>query len=305
MADIISTPPAEKPTKTGLVLRAGLFLLFAWLGFVIFASTLHAMIGYLVAAALGIFLSAVAANTLAVRIYERGGLEDVGLGWSPAWRRHLLLGVAGGMGAGALVVGIPLALRLAVLEPATDPAFAAGFGKFLFLSVMLLLGAAGEELFLRGYAFQLCVAVFGPWAATVAFGLLFAALHLGNQNVSPLGLANTAAWGLLLTYAFFRGGDLWLPAGLHFGWNWMLVFAGVRMSGFTMGMSGYQVRWNVGTLWSGGDYGPEASILTTMVAPLVAFWLYKTRIETQPVFLLHYRTGLPDGGRATGGPETH
>ena len=270
-------------------MRAGLFLLFAWLGLLIFSVSLNATIGYLSAAALGIFLSAVAANTLVVRIFERGRLEDVGLGWSPAWSRHLLLGIAGGIGAGILVVGVPLALHWAVLEPATDPAFSAGTGKFIFVSVLLLFGAVGEELFLRGYAFQLSVALFGWWPVTIAFGILFAALHSGNQNVTPLGLLNTCAWGLLLTYAIFRSGDLWLPIGLHFGWNWILIFAGARMSGFTMGISGYQMRWSTSALWSGGDYGPEASILTTIVAPLVAFWLLRARIDTQHLFLLHYR----------------
>ncbi len=67
-------------------------------------------------------------------------------------------------------------------------------------------------------------------------------------------------WGLVLGYAFYRSGDLWLPIGIHFGWNWALPLVGVRVSGFTMGLTGLAVRWKAGPLWSGGDYGIEGGL---------------------------------------------
>ena len=49
---------------------------------------------------------------------------------------------------------------------------------------------------------------------------------------------------------------------MHFGWNWALVVFGLNVSGFKMGVTGFVVRWRVSDLWSGGAYGPEASVLT-------------------------------------------
>ena len=65
--------------------------------------------------------------------------------------------------------------------------------------------------------------------------------------------------------AYVRTGSLWAPIGMHFGWNLMLELFGVNLSGFTMSVTGFTVRWKTGDLWSGGAYGPEGSLVTTLV----------------------------------------
>jgi hypothetical protein len=49
-----------------------------------------------------------------------------------------------------------------------------------------------------------------------------------------------------------------------------------------MKMTGYEMSWTAGSLWSGGEYGPEASILTSVVVVLLAFYLAKAPIRRQP-----------------------
>jgi membrane protease YdiL (CAAX protease family) len=78
-------------------------------------------------------------------------------------------------------------------------------------------------------------------------------------------LVNTAGFGIVFGYAFLRSRDMWLPTGIHFGWNFTLPLFGANVSGITMGVTGQAIQWNAGPLWSGGDYGPEASILTSLV----------------------------------------
>src|SRR6266513_588831 len=92
----------------------------------------------------------------------------------------------------------------------------------------------------------------GPFATILPVSVLFGLAHSTNQNVSPLAVVNTVLWGVLLGYAFIRSGDLWLPIGLHFGWNWTLPLLGENLSGFTMGVTGYAMHWKAGVLWSGG-----------------------------------------------------
>jgi hypothetical protein len=89
-----------------------------------------------------------------------------------------------------------------------------------------------------------------------------------------------------LGYAFIVSGDLWLPIGLHFGWNWTLPLLGVNLSGFTIGVTGYSLQWKVGDLWSGGAYGPEGGLLTSAVAIGLFFYLHKAPIQHQEAFLL-------------------
>jgi membrane protease YdiL (CAAX protease family) len=140
------------------------------------------------------------------------------------------------------------------------------------VAIALLFGAAGEEMLFRGYAFQLLVRAMGPFATILPAGVVFGLAHMNNRSATVLGIVNTVAWGVLLGYAYWETGALWLPIGLHFGWNLALPLLGANLSGFTMGLTGYALHWNAGILWSGGDYGPEGSLLTTVVV-IALFWV--------------------------------
>ncbi len=277
--------PDDKVSKlTGVALRVGIYVLFALVGLFVFAWALTAVGGYLVASAVGVFLTAVAANALVMRIFERAHLAQIGLGWSSASVRNLLVGLAGGTGAACVVLVLPVIFRLAEFQavPGADPRLR----TVLFVGGVLIFGALGEEMLFRGYAFQVLVEYMGPYATVLPFGILFGLAHRDNLNASMLSLANTCAWGILLGYAFLRSGDLWLPTGLHLGWNWALPLFGVNLSGFTMKVTGYALHWKIGALWSGGDYGPEGGLLTSGIVVLLWVFLWKAPVRRQPSFLV-------------------
>ena len=220
-------PASAAPSALGLGIRAGLFLLFVRVFGMVFGSLLLALLdSLLVASAVGLFAAASLATWLVVRVFERGRLEDVGLDWHPAARRHLISGVLGGALAGVAAVGFPVLLGMAAVERAPEPELAFGAGKFVLVTLMLWMGAAGEELMFRGYALQILARRFGPWWVIPPFAVLFALAHFANPDASLAGVGNTALWGLVLGLAWWRSRDLWLPIGLHFGWNWVLSPAG-------------------------------------------------------------------------------
>src|SRR5216684_4335076 len=97
--------PTSTAGKLGFLLRVGVFALIAILGYVIFPVIITFFLGnvVLVVAAIGTFAAAAVANVIALRIYERGQLTDIGLGWTAASRHNLALGLAGGIGAGLIV----------------------------------------------------------------------------------------------------------------------------------------------------------------------------------------------------------
>jgi hypothetical protein len=113
-------------------------------------------------------------------------------------------------------------------------------------------------------------------------GSFIRALHTANPNATRLGIANTAGFGILFGYAFVRSRDLWLPAGLHFGWNVTFALFGVNVSGLRMKMTGHEMVWSAGKLWSGGDYGPEASVLTSMYDDRAGRLHLESPIRRQP-----------------------
>lgn len=270
-------------TRQGVILRVLAFAFLEIIGVIIFGPLLSPL-GYLIAAAMGTFTAAALANALALRIWERGQLADIGLQWNQASRRNLLVGIGGGVAAACTVLAAPIALRLADLKRV--PESSTNWGGIFFVSLVLLFGAVGEEMLFRGYGFQVLMRFLGPFATILPTSIVFALAHSNNVNVSALGLINTMIWGVLLGYAFVRSGDLWLPIGLHFGWNWTLPMFGVNLSGFTMGMTGYTIEWRLSDLWSGGEYGPEAGLLTTLVVGVLLAILHRAPVEPQASFLV-------------------
>ena len=99
----------------------------------------------------------------------------------------------------------------------------------------------------------------------LAIGLsavLFAAAHLGSQNIEPSALIGYCVAGVVYGIAYIRTGRMWLSFGIHLSWN----YTEGRVFGFPV--SGYNVpdsfiaQHNTGlAFWTGGAYGPEAGII--------------------------------------------
>jgi membrane protease YdiL (CAAX protease family) len=289
------------PLRIGL--QVGLYIFFVILCLWLFAlAGLGTFIGLWAGSALGTFMSAVFTNVLALRIYEGRKLSDIGFHWNPASRWNLAWGLAGGMAGALVVLAGPLVVGAASMHADASQGH---WRTFVFITVILILGAAGEEVLFRGYGFQVLLRSTGPFTTILPVGVLFGAMHTTNPHASNLGLVNTAGFGMLFGYAFWRSRDLWLPFGLHFGWNFTLPFFGTSLSGVKMGVTGYELQWKAGELWSGGDYGPEASIQTSVVLLALFLFLWKAPIRPQSNLLLDEpadtSNALPRGRGADGG----
>jgi membrane protease YdiL (CAAX protease family) len=241
--------------------------LFLWLG------------GYLLGVTASLLFAAIFVNWLALRIFENRPLADAGLWWNRASADNLAFGLAGGIGAACLALGPALLAGVCHQEASPGEPFAPG--TLLFVTLLLVAGAAGEELFFRGYGFQVLVASAGPYATVVPVGIVFALLHGNNPHANWFAIANTAGFGILFGCAYLRSRDLWLAIGLHFGWNFTLPLFGVPVSGLRMDVTGHRMVWSAGKWVSGGEYGPEASVLTSVVLVALFAYIYKAPIRRQ------------------------
>lgn len=261
------------PDQLRFLVRVSIFVALALMGRLVFPLLLDPLGNLLMVSALSTFMTAAVANLVVVRGWENGKASDCGLGWLPGSARDLAYGLAGGAGGAALIVGIALALRMATFDvvPGVDRLWA----NIPFLLVVLMFGAVGEELLFHGYGFQSLARNLGPFATVLPVGVLFGLAHAGNQGVTGLAIFNTISWGVLLGCAYLRTQALWLPIGLHFGWNAAMPFLGVNLSGFTMGMTGYALHWSISDLWSGGAYGLEGGLFTTLTVAALFVLLYR------------------------------
>lgn len=261
--------------------QTGVFVLFWLLAITVTSPILSWVGGQLVATTVTPFIGSVAATFLCWKIYDEMPLPHFGLALDRRGGFYLWIGVAAGMVGAALAVLPGIALKMATFTPVTDAH--ADFNSASFVTILIFCGAAGEELLFHGFAFQSLMNGLGPFAAIFPVGVIFGLLHMGNPDAGWLSTLNTVGFGIVFGCALYRTRSLWLPVGLHFGWNIALPFLGAKISGITMGVTGYQMTWNAGPLWSGGAYGPEGSLLTTGVLVLMMLFVWLIPIPSQPV----------------------
>ncbi|HUG80856.1 MAG TPA: type II CAAX endopeptidase family protein [Bryobacterales bacterium] len=199
--------------------------------------------------------------------------EDLGLAVSLRGLRELAGGVLGGAAIALSVVGTLWSLGWIVAVPPemtpAGPARETWEPAWSYAVVILFLGAAAEELLFRGFALQQLIRASNVWVAVMGTSILFGLLHAGNPGASNVGLVNTALFGCLFGFLLVRTRSLAIPIGVHFGWNFTLVAIGVNVSGIRIKLADMTLGASGPTLWSGGAYGPEASLITSLAVPLV------------------------------------
>lgn len=197
----------------------------------------------------------------------------IGLAWNRSALSQTLIGVAIG--------GVLITVAVAALGSLGQLSFSSNFSANavaheLLVAFLLIGGAMLEELMFRGYPFQRLVDAIGPWFAILVLSALFGAIHLGNPNAGGVlswGFFNTIAVGALFAYAYLRTRSLWLPFGMHFGWNFFLgVVYGLPVSGIRDFSIVVRGTAHGSRLLTGGPYGIEAS-LTGAVMIVLGFLL--------------------------------
>jgi membrane protease YdiL (CAAX protease family) len=254
--------------------QAGVFVLFCLVAISATAMGLYWIGGPLVEITLTKLVGSIAATYLCWKIYEEMPLPQLGLAPDQRGARDLAVGVAAGVVAVSTALIPGLLFHLARFTTATDGG-PVTWGTAMFVTILIFCGAAGEEMLFHGYAFQSLMAGLGPFATIFPVGVIFGLLHMGNPDATWLSTGNTVGFGIVFGYAVYKTSGLWLPIGLHFGWNIAMPFFGVKISGITMRVTGYEMTWNASPLWSGGAYGPEGSLLTTGVLVLMLLFIWR------------------------------
>jgi hypothetical protein len=225
-------------------------------------------------------VAAAVSGALMMALFESHKLTDLGLHWNRSGGFNLAIGIGTGVAGAALLIFPPVLIGIAHFQRIAD-ADTAGitWRAGIFTIALLFCGAAGEEIAFRGFPLQMLMRGYGYWPSIVGMGALFGLMHHFNPGSTALSTVNTAGFGVLFGIALLRSHDLWLPIGIHFGWNAALPFLGAPLSGFTIRVTEYQLVWKAGVLWSGGTYGPEASLsaLFVLVAMTVAVWRMPVR----------------------------
>jgi membrane protease YdiL (CAAX protease family) len=187
--------------------------------------------------------------------------------------RRLLAGAA--VGAGIICGAIGIQVWLGDAELMRDDAFALS-GRTL---LPVLMAPVFEELIFRGTALRLLEQRWGSAVALAITSALFGVAHLMNPNSNVLSAVCVAIEaGLLLGIAYIATRSLWLPIGLHFGWNFAegdilgCPDSGVAVSGV------FHTSTHGNALITGGEFGPEGSLISPVLCLVVTMLLYRVAV---------------------------
>lgn len=203
-------------------------------------------------------------------LFERRGPATLGLNARFAVR--FLRGYGLGLAFLAGVVAIIWACGGYQIEAGGSLAIA-GLITIAWLLVGFIIQGSTEELFFRGWLMSLIASRHGIWLAIIINSALFGLIHAGNIAWSQelmFGLANIVLVGVFLSLYAAKEGSLWGVCGWHAAWNWLLA------SGFGLPVSGQgtpatpfliDLADTPDAAWwlTGGEFGPEASVVTTAV----------------------------------------
>lgn len=202
------------------------------------------------------------AHVVMVRLVDHRPWSDLALGRTAISTRRVLIGLA----TGALAVGVPCLILLAVGWLEVAPGVAGSIGQATVRLLVLLLPAAlVEELMVRGYLLTILADGFGKGAAVVTTSVLFGLLHYSNPGATVWSLVVVALAGIWLGVVRLSTGSLYAAWAAHVAWNFVLAGA---LHAAVSGQDMTVVAWrtiDAGPDWAtGGAWGPEGGVAAAL-----------------------------------------
>lgn len=148
--------------------------------------------------------------------------------------------------------------------------------QFVQSVLLFLLVSLSEEILMRGYVLTNLMQSFNKYIALFISAFLFSFMHLGNDNLNAIGIVGIFIAGLFLGLGYIVSKSLWFSIALHFSWN----FSQGTIYGFNI--SGNHVyslitfSYTKQTIWNGGEFGFEASILA-IILQIIFITIYLMR----------------------------
>jgi len=139
-----------------------------------------------------------------------------------------------------------------------------------------LLQGGTEEVATRGWLLTRIAARTNLPLAIAISSSLFGILHMGNAGVTFLSVLNIILDGVLAGLLFIYTDSIWLVVAQHGTWNYVQGnLLGFQVSGTGADASIFSFTMGDGPDWlTGGEFGAEGSIITTLVLLLSVLIVY-------------------------------
>ena len=208
-----------------------------------------------------------------VKVIEKNALSSLGF-VKRNWLKYLGWGILLSllqMGVIALVYQVSGIGSFELNELSLEPIL-----FILGLFPFWLLQGGTEEVATRGWLLTRIAARVNLPLAIAISSSLFGILHLGNSGVTFLSLLNIILDGVLAALLFIYTDSIWLVVAQHGTWNYVQGnLLGFQVSGTGADASIFSFTMGSGHDWlTGGEFGAEGSIITTLVLLLSVVIVY-------------------------------
>ena len=208
-----------------------------------------------------------------VKVIEKNSLSSLGF-VKKNWLKYLGWGILLSllqMGVIALVYQVGGIGTFELNELSLEPIL-----FILGLFPFWLLQGGTEEVATRGWLLTRIAARTNLPLAIAISSSLFGILHLGNSGVTVLSVLNIVLDGVLAGLLFIYIDSIWLVVAQHGTWNYVQGnLLGFQVSGTGADASIFSFTMGTGPDWlTGGEFGAEGSIITTLVLLLSVLIVY-------------------------------
>ncbi|MFQ5636667.1 MAG: lysostaphin resistance A-like protein [bacterium] len=191
--------------------------------------------------------------------------------------RYFIIGILYSFAAVLLFIALTLVSATTEISAKTI-AFPDSVLYLIFAFTGIVIAASVEELITRGYFLKTLENHGNAIFAVLVSSSVFSLMHISNSNLSFVGLFNIFLVGGLLGIVCISYNSLWLPLGLHVGWNFLLNLFNFPISGQNYPNPIFKLEYHEYSLVSGSKFGPEDSLfITFLILSLIGFLFIKFR----------------------------
>lgn len=218
---------------------------------------------------------------------QKRNKESLGL-TSPNKLKNYIKGLLLGLG---MIGGVILILKiLGLIEIKSNIANISPI-IYLFIIIGWICQGFEEELVTRSILMNFLAAKYSPLVGIILNALIFSLLHLANNSFGLLAAINIFIVGILFSLLFYVSDDIMLSAAAHSFWNFAQgnIF-GISVSGMTNSKNTIFISKLLGNpSLTGGAFGIEGGLATTIVLTIVTIYLIKKSKEKSLVYSRYYK----------------
>lgn len=214
--------------------------------------------------------------------YQKRNKESLGLTNANKFKNYLK-GLLIGLG---MIGGVILILKiLGLIEIKSNIANISPI-IYIFIIIGWICQGFEEELVTRSILMNFLAAKYSPLVGIISNALIFSLLHLANNSFGFLAAINIFIVGILFSLLFYVSDDIMLSAAAHSFWNFAQgnIF-GISVSGIANSKNTIFISKLLGNpSLTGGAFGIEGGLATTIVLTIVTIYLIKKAKEKSLIY---------------------